>query len=291
MNVCCHSGVLHRGRLAILLLGSSCICLTACGSADTETEITQVTIAGVGSIPGPVQRVDVVAESDGAQNSEAPAAVRPADLGLPSLGQLVVGNRAIIIGDSIFASTAPRFSGSMCDRLNEAGWDVEIDAEPGRFIAFAVDVLDVRFAPDSGLDWDLAVMFFGSNFNGSLTNFRSTLESLLERLSPRPVLLLTVTEFQQNRVEVNDIIREVASGASHVQILDWARITAAEPGLLNSDGLHLSTAGKNRLTTEVALALGTAPTLVTDGDGECLPTLFTEDETRAAQLANEQSGG
>lgn len=253
--------------------------------------MTQVTIAGVGAVPGSVQRVDIATQSDAAPSSETPAAVRPADLGLPSIGQLVVGNRAIIIGDSIFASTAPRFSGSMCERLNEAGWDVEIDAEPGRFIAFAVDVLDMRFAPDSGLDWDLAVMFFGSNFNGSLTNFRSTLESLLERLSPRPVLLLTVTEFQQNRLEVNDIIREVAAEESNVQVLDWARITAAEPGLLNSDGLHLSAAGKNRITTEMALALGTAPTLATDGEGECLPTLFTEDETRAAQLANEQSDG
>jgi hypothetical protein len=97
--------------------------------------------------------------------------------------------------------------------------------------------------------------------------------------------LLTVTEFQQSRIEVNSIIRDVADEASHVQVLDWARITAAEPGLLNSDGLHLSTAGKNRMTTEVALALGTSPTLATKGEGECLPTIFTEDETRAAQEA------
>lgn len=281
--------MLTKRRFTALLLVAACIGMTACGSDDPISEPASVTIAGVGELPGPVQRVDAVTPPESGANSDEPPAVRPSDLGLPTLGELVAGNRAIMIGDSIFASTAPRFSGSMCERLNEAGWDVEIDAEPGRFIAFAVDVLDARFAPENGLDWDLAVMFFGSNFNGSPTNFRSTLESLLDRLSPRPILLLTVTEFQQSRIEVNDIIRELAAEQSNVQILDWARITAAEPGLLNSDGLHLSAAGKNRITTEMALALGTAPTLATNGEGECLPTLFTEDETRAAQLAKEQS--
>jgi lysophospholipase L1-like esterase len=272
---------------AVLLVGLAIVGVVACGEAEVVTEITAVTIAGVGELPGPVQPVDTPRPNADAPVPEAATAVRPADLGLPSLGELVGGNRAIIIGDSILASTAPRFSGSMCERLNEAGWDVEINAEPGRFIAFAEDVLDARLAPENGLDWDLAVMFFGSNFNGSPSNFRSTLESLLERLSPRPVLLLTVTEFQQNRIEVNAIIREVADEASNVQVLDWARISAMEPGLLNSDGLHLSAAGKNRITTETVLALGTSPTLVSNGEGDCLPTLFTEDETRAAQEAKE----
>jgi len=263
----------------------------ACGGDDVVTVVTQATIAGVGQLPGPVERVTADELQQGPGEQESSSAVRPADLGLPSLGELVTGSRALMVGDSIFASTAPRFGGSMCERLNEAGWDVEINAEPGRFIAFARDVLKVRFAPEQGLDWDVAVMFFGSNYNESPTSFRSTLESLLDQLSPRPVLLLTVTEFRQSRKEVNDIIRDVGAQNTNVQILDWARITAAEPGLLNADGLHLSTAGKSRITTEIALALGPAPTLVTDGEGDCLPTLFVEDETQAAQEAAEQSSG
>ena len=179
----------------------------------------------------------------------------------------------------------------MCERLNEGGWDVEINAEPGRFIGFARKVLKVRFAPDQGLDWDVAVMFFGSNYRESPTSFRSTLESLIDDLSPRPVLLLTVTEFRQSRKEVNYIIHDVGAQNTNVHILDWARITAAEPGLLNADGLHLSTAGENRITTEIALALGPANTLVTDGEGDCLPTLFIEDKTQAAIEAAEQSSG
>ena len=265
--------------------------MAACGGDDVVTEVTQATVAGVGQLPGPVERVTADELQQGSGEQESSSAVRPADLGLPSLGELVTGNRVILVGDSIFASTAPRFGGSMCERLNEGGWDVEINAEPGRFIAFAREVLKVRFAREQGLDWDVAIMFFGSNYRESPTSFRSTLESLIDDLSPRPVLLLTVTEFRQSRKEVNYIIHDVGAQNTNVHILDWARITAAESGLLNADGLHLSTAGKNRITTEIALALGPAPTLVTDGEGDCLPTLFIEDKTQAAQEAAEQSLG
>ena len=68
------------------------------------------------------------------------------------------------------------------------------------------------------------------------------------------------------------------------------RITAAEPGLLNADGLHLQLQGRTDHHRDRSRT-GTAPTLVTDGEGDCLPTLFIEDETQAAQEAAEQSSG
>lgn len=291
--MCSHVDVpaARRRFVATAVLGFLGAGTAACGGEDVVTEVTQATVAGVGQLPGPVERVIADEHQQGSGEQESSSAVRPADLGLPSLGELVTGNRVILVGDSIFASTAPRFGGSMCERLNEGGWDVEINAEPGRFIGFARKVLKVRFAPDQGLDWDVAVMFFGSNYRESPTSFRSTLESLIDDLSPRPVLLLTVTEFRQSRKEVNYIIHDVGAQNTNVHILDWARITAAEPGLLNADGLHLSTAGENRITTEIALALGPANTLVTDGEGDCLPTLFIEDKTQAAIEAAEQSSG
>ncbi len=291
--MCSHVDVpaARRRFVATAVLGFLGAGTAACGGEDVVTEVTQATVAGVGQLPGPVERVIADEHQQGSGEQESSSAVRPADLGLPSLGELVTGNRVILVGDSIFASTAPRFGGSMCERLNEGGWDVEINAEPGRFIGFARKVLKVRFAPDQGLDWDVAVMFFGSNYRESPTSFRSTLESLIDDLSPRPVLLLTVTEFRQSRKEVNYIIHDVGAQNTNVHILDWARITAAEPGLLNADGLHLSTEGENRITTEIALALGPANTLVTDGEGDCLPTLFIEDKTQAAIEAAEQSSG
>ena len=204
--------------------------------------------------------------------------MRPSDLDLPTVGDTVAGNRVIIIGDSILASTAPRFGGTMCDRLTAAGWTVEIDAEPGRFLRFADQVLDRRLDPGDGSTWDAAVLFFGSNFDGDRAGFSELLAELLDRLAPRPVVLLTVTEFRSDRAAVNEVIRSATSSGSGRLLIDWARITAAEPRLLSGDGLHLSEAGRNRMVTEVALALGASPTLTVDGEGECLPSEFTDDE-------------
>lgn len=258
------------------------VLVAGCGASNATANVVvpSSTIAGVGVLPGPLSDASQRSSPQPVEASiaEDDAAVRPADLGLPSIGQLAQGKRVIVIGDSILASTSPRFGGSLCDRLVEAGWDVEIDAEPGRFITFADKVLDARFHPDAGLDWDAVVMFFGSNYSGSRTEFESSLRALLERVQPRPVVLLTVTEFQTSRVAVNDTIRDVAGESDAIHVIDWARITEAEPGLLAYDGLHLSQAGKNRITTEIVLALGTSPTFLSESSGQCLETLFTDDE-------------
>lgn len=262
---------------------------SACGSGATEVPVAAETVAGVGRLPGSatpdrerpnspwVAGVSDPGSPDGV-TPEGEGALRPADLDLPTIGELVTGNRVIVIGDSILASTAPRFGGTMCERLSSAGWTVEIDAEPGRFLRFADQVLDRRLDPGDGTEWDAAVLFFGSNFDGDRSGFSTLLDELLERLAPRPVVLLTVTEFRSDRSAVNAIIRDAVAAGPDRFLIDWALITAAEPRLLSGDGLHLSESGRNRIVTEVALALGVAPTLTVDGEGECLPSEFTDDE-------------
>ena len=113
--------------------------VSACGSGATEVSVAAETVAGVGRLPGsatpdrdrPNSSRLAGASDPGPSNCVTPAgdgAVRPADLDLPTIGELVTGNRVIVIGDSIMASTAPRFGGTMCERLNSAGWTVEIAA-------------------------------------------------------------------------------------------------------------------------------------------------------------------
>lgn len=280
----------RRLRLAPALasLGLASLIAVGCGGASDQATVTIATVPGVGVLP-PAASVDLDRPNSVVSVSARPAsgvaaagdgapAVRPADLDLPAVGDLVDGNRVIVIGDSILASTAPRFGGTMCDRLTSAGWTVEIDAEPGRFLRFADTVLDRRLDPGDGTDWDAAVLFFGSNFDGDRQGFTDLLDEILGRLAPRPVVLLTVTEFRSDRSAVNDIIRGSTAAVSDHMLIDWARITAAEPRLLSGDGLHLSEAGRNRIVTEVALALGASPTLTVDGAGECLPSAFTNDE-------------
>ncbi|MEL0041404.1 MAG: SGNH/GDSL hydrolase family protein [Ilumatobacter sp.] len=158
--------------------------------------------------------------------------------------------------------------------LTEAGWDVEVDAEPGRFVDFGLRVLNRRLPPSDGADWDAAVVFFGSNFRGDYLNYEDQLREIISRLAPRPVLVLTVSEFAETRAVVNDIIRSVADGDPDVYLLDWADMTDAEPRLVGADGIHLTGAGRTRIVAEVALVLGEAPGRL---EGECLPTTFTDD--------------
>ena len=256
-------------------VGLMAVLAAACSGG---AEAGPATVAGVGDLPGVVATISIVAVPDATSTTVARGVqpVRPADLGEPTIAEISTGNRVMVIGDSITASTAPRFGGSMCEVLTEAGWFVEINAEPGRFVTFADTVLDARLNLGGDDDWDAAVLFLGSNYDGDRARFSALYNDALDRLAPRPVVVLTVSEFAASRIEVNEVIRAAAQERDAVQLIDWAVITENEPGLLARDGLHLSSAGGSRLVTEVALALG--PAVVTTVESRCAPTLFTDDE-------------
>ena len=120
----------------------------------------------------------------------------------PPIGSLVAGNKLLMIGDSITASAAKRYGGEWCNTLVPLGWQVEVDAEPSRFVDFGNDVLDKRLAAK----WDAAYVFLGSNYLGDQEAYRKQLEKIVQRLSPIPVVLLTVTLFDDSRQQVNDAI-------------------------------------------------------------------------------------
>lgn len=281
-----------RVRWPVLL--AAALLLTACGASEAAPAPTAPfgTVPGVGEVPRPLSSVADMAgastTSTSTSTTEARDTVaRPDDLG--PIGDRVAGNRLMIIGDSIVASTARRYGGEMCFTLLPLGWAVEVNAEVARFVDFGHRVLDRRLRPDEGVDWDAAVVFLGSNYGGDVSRFRSELHGILDRLAPRPTVLVTVTEFRSNRSEVNEVIRGMLDFYTGVDVLDWAELTRTEPGLLSGDGLHLSPDGRARLAGEIALTLGPAPAPAdVDGDvsgdvaaGECLSTSFTDDSAGA----------
>lgn len=194
------------------------------------------------------------------------------------LHELVDGNRVIMIGDSVLASTAARFGGEMCDTVVEQGWDVEIDAETGRFVDFGEDVLDDRL----GAGFDAAVIVLGNNYNGDRDAYEKSLRDILARLEPRPVVLVTVSLFRPDRSQVNDAIYDIARDFDTVRVLDWAGETAADDALTSGDGVHLTDLGRARLAAMVADELGDAPGR---GEGECLDTSFTDDSAGSTEPA------
>jgi hypothetical protein len=179
------------------------------------------------------------------------------------------GNRVIVIGDSVIAATSTRYTDDMCKALVPLGWRVEVDAESGRFVEFGNDVLDQRL--DAG--WDAGVVLLGNNYRGSQSDYRDELSRIVDRLSPNPVVLLTVSEWEDSRKQVNEVIRELAADRDNVTIVDWATSTAENDGLTGNDNLHLTNAGRRALAEDVALALGAAPQV----PGECMESAFIDD--------------
>jgi hypothetical protein len=253
--------------------------LAACGDDESSPpSAAKGTVAGVGVLPEALSRPFEVATTTTASTVPRPTVTIDRTELLP-IGARVDGNRLIMIGDSILASTSRRYSGEMCLGLVPLHWAVEVDAEKSRFIDFGSRVLNARLDPAAGLDWDVAAVFLGTNYGGDIAEYTRHLDEILARLAPRPTLLYTVTEFRPNRADVNAVIRGMLAYYPNVQIIDWAQITAEDRSLLGSDGYHLSPAGISRLVLETATALGPGPT---GRDGDCLSSRFTDDSAGTA---------
>jgi hypothetical protein len=249
------------------------LALSGCGGVGDESADTTIpagpvsTLAGVGSIPDTV-----------APNRQAivmlPTPVNDDGSAAAQLGETTSGNRVLLIGDSILASTSSRYGGQMCDALEPLGWQVAVEAEPSRFIDFGnrvLDkVLDENAAPED--DWHAAVVFLGSNYGGDEIAYEAELREILDRLAPRPTLLFTVTEYRTAWSEVNDVVRRLGSEYDNVTLIDWEAISGL-PGVLSSDRLHPTDTGRGVLAEAVANALGPAAL----GEGACLRSQFRDD--------------
>ncbi len=185
------------------------------------------------------------------------------------IGARVTGNRVIMIGDSVMAGTAKRYGGEMCAILVPLGWAVEVDAETARFIDFGNVVLNERLSAG----WDAAVILLGNNYGGDPDVYRLYLNRLVEKLAPRPTVLLTVSEYRAEQLEVNQVIFEVAAQHDNVVVVDWAASTAQHRNFLKEDGLHLTDPGRLALAQHVGDVMGPSPA----PPGKCLGTSFSDD--------------
>jgi lysophospholipase L1-like esterase len=185
-----------------------------------------------------------------------------------TLGSRADGNKLLVLGDSILAATASRYGGAMCSALVPLGWSVAVEAEAGQMVGFGRTVLKDRIYEG----WNAAVVFLGTNYGGSATNYSRDLTAIVDALAPRPTLLLTASLFKPVMQDVNTVIRTVASKYPNVAVLDWGT-ASAQPGLMNRDNVHPNDTGRQVLVGSIAVALGNAPV----GTGGCLPSKYTDD--------------
>ncbi len=252
-------------RRCVLILGLLGVA-TACGDASGQGMDPQVTapVGDLPTVPDPTSTEPVMT---------SPTVLRTTVPIAPDaqVGALVAGNRVILIGDSVMASASQRYGGELCGALVPLGWQAEVDAESGRFIDFGDLVLDKRL----NAGWDASVILLGNNYGDNQQVFRKYFDAMVDRLSPQPVVLLTVAEFKPSRLQVNDVIFEMAQKYPNVVVVDWAAVTAADPSLTGQDGLHLTDPGRAALAEQVAQALGAAPIQ----PGKCLSTNFRDDSS------------
>lgn len=263
-------------RRHLLSCAILCALVAGCGTAESDTGAGSstlapvVTVGGVGALPAADRAVP--------DSSVAPTTVS-ADPAGQLIGEIATGSRLLAIGDSILASTSSRYGNQMCQTLVPLGWQVAVEAEPSRFVEFGNDVLDqvLRDGVAPVDDWNAAVVFLGSNYRGDPLAFESELRQIVDRLAPRPTLLLTVTEYRPDWSEVNEVILRVAATSDHVTLLDWKTI-AEEPGVLSGDRLHPSEAGRQTLADAIAAELGPVSPVA----GTCLPSVFRDDSAVGA---------
>ena len=241
-------------RFSVLALAAA---LAACGGSTGSKDSF---LDGIGRIPG-AQSVGADVQVDGASLT-APGVQGQV------LGANATGNRLIIIGDSILAGTAARYGNEMCNTLVPMGWSTVVEAEAGQPASFGREVLRARIYDG----WDAAVVFLGTNPSANIDRYRQDMTRIVESLAPRPTLLLTTTLFRESQKAVNDVIREITASHSNVSLLDWGT-ASLQPGVLNKDNVHPTTAGRTLLVKAIAAAVGDAPT----SPGKCLPAEFADD--------------
>ena len=185
------------------------------------------------------------------------------------IGPQIQGNRVLMIGDSIFASTSSRYGNEMCNTLTQLGWQVAVEAQAGEFIDFGSRVLGRRW--EEG--WDTAVVFLGTNFDGNIVRYEEKLREMFDVLSQNPFVVLTTAEFRPKQLEVNEVIKRLAEEYGNVTVLDWAAV-ASNNGLIGRDGVHLTADGRSVLATAVARSLEFSRDRTS---GECLKSVFRDD--------------
>ena len=259
-----------RRRRRTPLIALAAVLLAGCGAGEAASPSeSPSTVGNVGQLPGELAHGTSPASTTTESGDVVPYAstTTTADSAEPNddqtasvqgrVGDIVHGNRLFVLGDSILEATTTTYGGEMCKRVVPQGWDVEIDAETGRDTAVGLKVLQDRV--DQGEQWDAAVVLLGNNYRDDPGQFDEQLAEILDLLAPAPVLLLTVTEFEDVQAQVNDVIRAEAAKRDNVRLLDWAARTGHDDSLVGDDGLHLTDKGRVAIVAMIRLALGDAP--------------------------------
>jgi hypothetical protein len=258
--------VIHtRRRNVFVAVGLGLLlALMSCGSDSGDvappTGPLSATVPGVGILPDHSPGTGFGSDSE----TSTPNGIRQL-----TVGEVAVGPRLLLIGDSILAGLSRRYSNDACETLTPLGWQVSVEAEVGKNIELGLRVVNKKLPQG----FDAAVIFLGTNYGAVQAFYQETLNKILDELSPRPVVIFTVTEYKPSIREVNMVIEEELRTRPNLWLIDWREISKA-PGILWNDKIHPSVQGNVVLLQELVKVLGTAPGTES---GTCLESEFTDD--------------
>ena len=227
------------------------------------------TLAGVGALP------------DTVPPNRAPLVMVRAPLNedgttVELIGVVAEGNRVLLIGDSILASTSSRSRRQMCDTLVPLGWQVAVEAEPSRFVDFGTGCSTrcsstTPSLPTTGTPWSSSS---GSNYGGDEVRYEAELRRILDRLARAAATLpLTVTEYRSSYVEVNEVVRRLGAeyDNTHGRRLED---TGGDAGRLEQRPTHPTESGREVLRRRHC---GRGSARSGSAKAECLRSVFRDD--------------
>ena len=272
-------------RLAAALAAATV--LAACGGGADDPDVVTADVpatVALGVLPEPLTDQPTLPPLAAPATTPPPTTQAPPQAVDGLVGEAVDGDLVLLIGDSMLASAAPPADIRVCDALTLFGWDVEMDTTlEGTDLTFVADVLDARLAPtgDAGddeesdaVDWDVVGLFVGSQLPAdelAVGEFTEVLDEVIERVSPRPLLLYTLTETDAIRRRLNEVVRERAAQHDNVVLIDWAELGGPASEVIRADGIGLGDDGLKRFALYTAQQMGQAPA---DQDGTCRDPRF-----------------
>jgi hypothetical protein len=118
--------------------------------------------------------------------------------------------------------------------LASTGAGVDVDAAVGRHVSSAIALLRQR--ADSGALGDIVLLHIGNN--GIIRG--SDIDTIVAIAGDRRVVFVNLRVPRDWEAGNNAALAEGAARHANVSVVDWHGYTAAEPGVLWTDGIHLN---------------------------------------------------
>jgi lysophospholipase L1-like esterase len=163
--------------------------------------------------------------------------------------------RLFLLGDSVMASLAPRYTDEAREVLEPLGWELTLDAEVSRSPLGAYLELKKRQRDVP----EVVVILIGHNYGGNLPVVTQQFHDIMDQLTQaKKIVFLLNEEFKRSIVDVNNVIRSLAAADPRIHLVDWNALSEGS-GFRGPDNVHLTPRGAKLLAVIIAQAVGAAP--------------------------------